>query len=143
MITVKKLAKTPLPAIPLQPIAEAVFGSNYELSLVICGDKLSRQLNRALRGKDRPANVLSFPLDKTMGEIFINARRIKSEAKKLNQTARARYLHLFIHGLLHLKGLDHGSRMDKQEQQLLAKWSNEKYHYRTRYRDGGDSRSRR
>ncbi|PIR45382.1 MAG: rRNA maturation RNase YbeY [Candidatus Vogelbacteria bacterium CG10_big_fil_rev_8_21_14_0_10_50_13] len=143
MITVKRLAKTPLPSIPLQLMAEAVLGPDYELSVVICGDKLSRQLNRAWRGKDKPANVLSFPLAKRLGEIFINARRVKLEAEKLQQTTRARYRHLFIHGLLHLKGLNHGSRMDKQEQQLLVQWRNEKYYHRTRHRHSGDSRSRR
>lgn len=141
MITVKRLAKTPLPSIPLQPIAEAVLGPDYELSLVICGDKLSRQLNRAWRGKDKPANVLSFPLDKMIGEIFINARRIKIESAKSDETIKSRYLHLFIHGLLHLKGLDHSSRMDKQEQQLLAQWRNEKYHHRTRHRHNGNPHS--
>lgn len=86
-----------------------MLGENYELSLVFCSDALSRKLNRAYRGKDKAANVLSFPLSKTSGEIFINLAR-------LGQFSAT---HLFIHGCLHLKGMEHGAKMMKLERKLL------------------------
>ena len=86
-------------------------GKSYELSLVFCGDTLSRKLNRAYRGKDKPTNVLSFPLSEKSGEIFINLSRTKPfGAQKL-----------FIHGLLHLNGMEHGARMERAEKKWLAK----------------------
>ncbi len=143
MITVRNLTKQTVPSLPLQPIAEAVLGRDYELSLVFCGEAKSRALNRRFRHKTTAANVLAFPLDQQAGEIFINVHKLAPEAKKWQVTKTTRLRHLFIHALLHLKGLDHGSKMDKQEQQLLARWSNEKYYYRSRSRYRVDSRRRR
>src|SRR3990167_2810110 len=70
--------------IPFEEIAQAVLGKNYELSLVICGDNLARRMNREYRlpslklrqasKKNYSPNVLSFPLSKTEGEIFLNVR---------------------------------------------------------------------
>jgi len=93
-------------------IKDEILGKKYELSLVFCGNALSRKLNRIYRGKDKPTNVLSFPLSKNSGEIFINL-------SKIGEFSPA---HLFIHGCLHLKGMRHGSKMEKVEKQLLKKW---------------------
>jgi ssRNA-specific RNase YbeY (16S rRNA maturation enzyme) len=51
---------------------ESVLGKKYELSLVFIGDKKSKSLNKKFRNKDYKANILSFPIDNDMGEIFIN-----------------------------------------------------------------------
>ena len=53
-------------------IKESVLGKKYELSLVFIGDQKSRTLNKKFRKKDYKANILSFPVDEDMGEIFIN-----------------------------------------------------------------------
>ena len=93
-------------------------GKGYELSLVFCGNSLSRKLNRVYRGKDRPTNVLSFPLSKNSGEIFIN----------LSGLGAFGVLELFIHGLLHLKGMAHGRKMEQAEKKLLHGASNHHGH---------------
>ena len=61
---------------------EKILGRKYELSLVFIGDKKSQSLNKQFRNKDYSANVLSFPVDSDMGEIFINAPYAKKESKK-------------------------------------------------------------
>lgn len=101
--------KRSTPRIPFEKIKDKVLGKRYELSLVFCGDALSRKLNRTYRKKDYPTNVLSFPISKTEGEIFINQSRTKGFS----------VAHLFIHGLLHLKGMQHGDRMEAREKTLL------------------------
>lgn len=78
-----------------------------------------RRLNRERRHKDKPTNVLSFPLDKKNGEIFLNWPLIVREAPIFKRSAKEHALILFIHGLLHLKGLDHGSRMESLEEYYL------------------------
>jgi probable rRNA maturation factor len=93
-----------------------VLGKNYELSLVLCGNILSHKLNLNYRGKDKPTNILSFPLTKSSGEIFIN----------LSKLGVYSILELFIHGLLHLKGMEHGYTMEQAEKSLLQKFLNPK-----------------
>jgi len=107
--SISKTVKAPLPRVPFLKIKERVLGKNYDLSLVFCGDKLSQKLNRTYRQKDYSTNVLSFPISKNSGEIFINLRRLKGFSVS----------HLFIHGLLHLKGMQHGDRMETREKTLL------------------------
>jgi ssRNA-specific RNase YbeY (16S rRNA maturation enzyme) len=61
---------------------DKVLGKKYELSLVFIGDKKSLSLNKQFRKKNHIANVLSFPIDADLGEIFINYPNAKKEAKK-------------------------------------------------------------
>jgi probable rRNA maturation factor len=111
-----------LPRGPFVEIKNAVLGKNYTLSLVFIGDHKARTLNIQYRHKQTPANVLSFPLSKHEGEIFLNLARIRREHKKFGLTYEGHVQYLFIHGLLHLKGLPHGSTMDKTERELRKKF---------------------
>ena len=90
-------------------VKDIVLGKKYKLSLVFCGNSLSRQLNRTYRKKDKPTNVLSFPISKNSGEIFINKDRYDDFTT----------LYLFIHAVLHLKGRQHGAKMESEEKKLL------------------------
>lgn len=88
-----------------------ILGENYDLSFAYADKENMRQLNNLYRKKDYPANVLSFPLSKNEGEILINKiYRGKNYAD-----------YLFIHSLLHLKGLKHGPKMDGQEIKIMQK----------------------
>ena len=97
-----------------EKIKNQVLGRRYKLSLVFADDPLMRRLNRIYRGVDKSTNVLAFPLSKTSGEIFINPSRAKPFSIK----------YLFIHGLLHLKGMKHGATMEQAEKKLLHGASN-------------------
>lgn len=101
--------------IPWQKIKEKVLGKKYELSLVLAGNSLMKKLNNQYRKKKQPASVLSFPLSKKQGEIFIN----------LGQKNHSP-LFLFIHALLHLKGFKHSAKMKLQEEKLMK-------HYGAKY----------
>jgi len=111
------------PKLPYEKIKKEVLGSNYKLSLVFLGEKKAKELNQTSRKKDYIPNVLSFPLDNHQGEIYITPLVAKREAKKYNHTYQTHVTYLFIHGLLHLKGYDHGVAMDKLEQKYLKKFS--------------------
>lgn len=107
---------------PFAKIKETVLGKKYELSLVFVGDKKSQSLNKSYRGKNKPTNCLSFPLDKNSGEIFLNLGRAKKEASSFGQKFDDFTTFLFIHSCLHLKGMEHSSRMEKAEMKFFKKF---------------------
>ena len=107
--------KSTLPGVPFALIKDAVLGSDYDLSLVFIGDDEARQLNIERRGGDYVPNVLSFPLDEKAGEIFINPLEAARQAKDFDRNPENMISFLYIHGLVHLKGFDHGVTMDRTE----------------------------
>lgn len=117
------LTKGKLPRLPFVKVKEEILGKKYELSLAFIGSKHSKELNKILRGKEKPANVLSFPLSKNSGEILIDLSMAKKEFGKKESELKKRLIFLLIHGLLHLKGMAHGSRMEKEESRLLKKFN--------------------
>ncbi len=112
------MTKGALPSVPFLEIKNKILGEDYELSLVFCGNRKSKELNKKFREKDYPTNVLSFPLDKENGEIFIAPAVVKKETLKFGKTYKNLIGYLFIHGLLHLKGMEHGSTMETAEKKF-------------------------
>jgi probable rRNA maturation factor len=100
-------------------IKEEILKKDYDLSFVLVGDKKSKELNLKYRNGNYIPNVLSFPIDKNAGEIFINPNQAKKECTKFEMTYKNFLVYLFIHGCLHLKGLDHGKKMDTLEAKYL------------------------
>jgi probable rRNA maturation factor len=94
---------------------DAVLGKEYELSLIIVSKSHIQKLNKTFREMNKPTDVLSFPLSENFGEIYINIEMTKLEAKKFDRTYENFLAFLFIHALVHLKGLDHGSTMESIE----------------------------
>ena len=108
--------------IAFNKIATEILGKDYDLSLVFINSNQSRVLNRTYRDKDKPTNILSFPLDKKTGEIFIDLTLCKKECASFERTYSNFLQFLFIHGLLHLKGYRHGSTMERTERQYQKKF---------------------
>lgn len=117
-IDIRNTTKTTLPRVPFCDIKKTILGKEYVLSLVFVGDTRSRALNKTYRNKDKPTNILSFPLSDTSGEIFINLNLCKKEASKFERSFDNFIAFLFIHGLFHLKGYDHGSTMERKEKNI-------------------------
>ncbi len=117
-LSIKSLVKGKLPRLPFVEMKNTVLGPSYELSLVFIGKRLSKKLNKTHRGKDAPTDILSFALGKNSGEIFIDISTAKKEAGRFDRKLQNFIGFLFIHGLFHLKGLDHGSTMDKEEEKI-------------------------
>lgn len=110
------------PTLPYEEIAQAILGKRYHVSLTFVGATRARQLNTKTRGKTYVPNVLSFPLDEHHGEIYIAPKVASKEAPAFSMTARGYIGYLFIHGLLHLKGLDHGKTMERLEKRYCTKF---------------------
>lgn len=122
MLSIRNETKGKLPRLPFHMMKDAVLGKRYELSLAFVRSATSRTLNRSYRGKDAPANVLAFPLTKNEGEIFIDPKKARADAPLFDRTYRKFIALLFIHALLHLKGFEHGSKMNRKEAYFLKKF---------------------
>jgi len=107
--------KAKMPRLAFLRIKEAVLGKRYELSVAIVGASKMRSLNKRWRDKDAPTDILSFSLSKSSGEIYLSPGEAKKEAVKFDRTYDNFILFLFIHGLVHLKGYDHGAIMESIE----------------------------
>mgnify|MGYP001088332087 CR=1 FL=1 len=115
--------KRKLPGLPFCHMKETVLGKSYNLSLVFIGETRSRKLNVEYRKKDKSTNILSFPLSDTEGEIFIDLTKSTKEAPLFDRSFDNFIGFLFIHGLFHLKGYDHGSTMERNEEKIRKKFN--------------------
>ena len=115
---IKNTTKGKLPRLPFVNITEAILGKKYECSLVVVSSRKSRELNKTYRGKDTSTNILSFPLDEHEGEIFLDLKKARADAPLFNHQYRNFIGFLFIHALLHLKGFDHGVKMENAEKRF-------------------------
>lgn len=115
--------KGKLPRLPFVNLKNEILGKNYELSIAIVTPRESHKLNKQFRGKDNPTNVLSFPYDKKSGELVLDIKTSEKDAPNFDMPKQKFLQYLVIHGMLHLKGYDHGSTMDKAEKKFLKIFS--------------------
>jgi len=115
-ITITNTTESKLPNHPFQKMAERVLGKDYDLSLTIVNAEEIKKLNTAYRSKNKATDILSFPLNEKAGEIFICLEETEKEAVKFDRSFENFVAFLFIHGLWHLKGFDHSSTMESNEQ---------------------------
>lgn len=118
MFSVSHTSRT-YPKLPYEEMKNAILGKKYELSLTFVGRKRAQTLNKAYRGATYIPNVLSFPLDTQVGEIYITPSVAEKEAGKFSLSPHGYIGYLFIHGLLHLKGYPHGATMERAEKKYL------------------------
>lgn len=118
-VEISNLTKGKLPRLPFVPLKDAILGKRYELSIVFSTPKISKDLNNHYRGKNHPTNILSFNISKNEGEIILEPKKIKTEYKDFGVSYESFLKYLLIHGMLHLKGMDHSSTMDKAEKKFL------------------------
>ena len=123
MVLLREVTKIKAPKIGYEKIADFALGKKYELSLVFIGEKTMKNLNFRFRQKNKTTNILSFPLSKKEGEIFICLRLAKKESEKVSYNFDKYLKFLFIHGITHLKGFDHGSKMEEEEEKTRKKFS--------------------
>ena len=136
-----------LPAALKTKIKDTILGPEYQLSVAFVSKATIRHLNKTYRQLDEPTDVLSFPLSATEGELIFNRGMIAKKAPEFEKNYADYFLFLFIHGLLHLKGLDHGSTMEAEEARLLQLFLSHApshrrrpRHRKLRHQGGGRSR---
>ena len=105
----------------LRAWARAAARPGAEVTLRVVGAAESRTLNRAFRKRDYATNVLSFSYGPNHGDLVLCHAVIAREAREWKKELSAHYAHLVVHGMLHLRGLRHGRRMERAETMLLAR----------------------
>ena len=94
-----------------------------EVSVTLTGNEQVRALNSRWRGKDKPTNVLSFPMadeldfaranvdgpELLLGDVILARGVCEDEAAKKGVRFEDHAAHLLVHGTLHLLGYDHGN----------------------------------
>ena len=103
-------------------IKDTILGKRYELSLVFPNKKNATELHLDWKEKDGPVNILSFPLEKNVGEIFISLDQAKTECKNFDRDYENYVAFLFIHGCAHLKGYTHSNSMEAYEKKIRTKF---------------------
>jgi rRNA maturation RNase YbeY len=96
-------------------IKNKILGKDYDLSWAFISPKKIQKLNLEYREIDKPTDILSFPLSKKEGEIYICKSETRRMAKDFDRSYENFIYFLFIHGCVHLKGYDHGSTMERIE----------------------------
>jgi probable rRNA maturation factor len=91
------------------------------IHLIVTRDPVMRRLNREFRGKNRPTDVLSFPLlgaqgngTELIGEIYCSHDHCRRWSKENGGTVNDELLRLAAHGCLHLLGYDHHNPRDQK-----------------------------
>jgi probable rRNA maturation factor len=102
-------------------VAPELANQRLSASVLFADDAEVRTLNRQWRAKDKPTNVLSFPmLERTdllalapdgapelLGDIALALETCGREAAEKGVPLQTHAAHLIVHGLLHLAGHDH------------------------------------
>ena len=106
-------------------ILKALGYEGYELTVVLVDDLEITRLNRQYFHRNRPTNVISFPMmdgtpeslrSRVLGDVVISAETAQRDAGEAGEKTGAEILFLMIHGILHLAGYDHeGSAAERRK----------------------------
>lgn len=102
-----------------------------ELSILLVNDAQIRELNRQYLQKDKPTNILAFPMRKgeyatvhphLLGDLVISVETAQRQCKRFGLHPTQMIILLMVHGILHLIGYEHeGSRKGAREMALKQK----------------------
>jgi len=105
--------------------------SNSSINFRILNDIEMIELNKKFRKKNKSTNVLSFTnedisksLTGNLGDIAVSYEYLEEESKQLNKNFDDHIIHMLIHGVYHILGLDHENdatayKMENKEIELL------------------------
>ena len=101
------------------------------LTLLLSNNKNIQKLNKVFRKKNKPTDILSFPLSKNirilkqtyLGDIIISYNFMNKPRSQNKKLFNEKVIKTFIHGFLHLVGFDHKNnkeyiRMLKEERHI-------------------------
>lgn len=105
-----------------EALAQEGFSDPAEVSVSFVDNEAIHKLNLEYREKDKPTDVLSFPMWEkeelsdgsaldghavTLGDIIISAEKAKSQAEEYGHSLEREICFLSVHSILHLLGYDH------------------------------------
>lgn len=124
------------------------YGEKRDFSVTFVTDDEIQELNSEYREIDAPTDILTFRLDdapsfpisfdeedmdflnnEEMGDIFISLDTMRRNAEEFGVGEEEELSRLLLHGILHLRGLDHKTNdfekeeMLKEQEEVLTKLS--------------------
>jgi len=121
-------------------INNKILETKLYLSILITNDKEISEINNKYRNKPYPTNIISFPTNEFQmlmtnnkktknheiyfGDIVISMEKIIIEAFDEKKKVQDHFLHLMVHGILHLIGFEHcterkAKKMEEVEKNIL------------------------
>ena len=106
-------------------------GEDGDFSLHFVTDGEIQALNRDYRGKDEPTDILTFAIndgeafpqaegeEKELGDVFISIDSMERNADALSVPRQEELRRLLVHGILHLRGMDHATNDFASEPMLI------------------------
>ena len=106
------------------------FGKDAEVSVSFVDNETIHKLNLEYRGKDKPTDVLSFPMTDgdeengdidlstgavMLGDIIISAEKAMEQANEYGHGIEREMCFLAVHSTLHLLGYDHETSGDDEK----------------------------
>jgi probable rRNA maturation factor len=102
-----------------------------ELSILMVDDVQIRELNRRYLHRDKPTNVLAFPMRKgeyptlhphLLGDLAISVETAQRQSNRFGLNPMQMVTLLMVHGILHLVGYEHeGTRKGAREMAIRQK----------------------
>lgn len=109
----------------IEQIADAM--TDREIELILTDNSEIKEINAEYRGIDKATDVLSFPSEPfpfaPIGSIIISVDKVSEISQELGHKEEDELALLFIHGLLHLLGMDHETddgEMREEEERLVS-----------------------
>jgi len=98
-------------------------GKKISFSLLLSNNKSIKKLNKEFKNKNKPTDVLSFPINKKIkiskqtyiGDIIISYDFIDKPKSQKIIRFKEKLIKIFIHGFLHLLGFNHIKNVDYQK----------------------------
>jgi probable rRNA maturation factor len=124
-------------------VKEEKIKEDFDIEVALMGEGRMRTINKRYAGKNKVADVLTFPLseikksskkelqfidleqeDAVIGQILLCPSRIKKQAKRFKKDFKDQLAFMFLHGFLHLLGYNHKGTQDtkkmrKREKEIL------------------------
>ncbi len=96
------------------------FNRKVSFTLLLSNNKNIQKLNKLFRKKNKPTDILSFPLTQKvkiskqtyLGDIIISYNFINKPKSLNTKLFKEKVIKIFIHGFLHLLGFDHKKNKD-------------------------------
>jgi len=104
---------------------------NISVNIRIVGREEGTVINKKFKKKNSPTNVLAFEGDPakenqlgidspSIGDIVVCYPVVEKESYELKKTVEDHFIHMIIHGFLHLMGYDHQDDQEEQEMNDLT-----------------------
>ena len=116
-----------------------------EVNVVLTDNSSICEVNKEYRQKDRPTDVLSFPMidypgpgefgflderedcfdpesgELSLGDIVISKEKVIAQAQEYGHSVLREYAFLIVHSVLHLTGYDHMEEEERQEMEAMQR----------------------